>query len=143
MEEENELTQSIARALREEFGVPVALGPLPQGLTGPQFFVLRVRAVRRAYPARRILAQNEYRVDYLPADRLNARAACEAAAQRLFACLAVIGPDTAPLRGTKMACTFEDGLLHFSVRYDYFCRAPDTSQAMERIEVQVGGAQRS
>ncbi len=137
------ITKGISRALKAEFseleGLGIAAGPVRQGLVPPRFFVICREAKQKAYPSRRFLAENAFEVVYLPADKLNAREACAAAARRLFSCLAVIDAGFAALRGTKMRWETKDGALHFFVQYNYFFRVEENAERMEELALGVRG----
>lgn len=118
---EDPITGGICRAIANTFaGSRIALGPVRQGLRPPHFFVMCRKATQRVYLGRRFLAENEFRVTYLPADETRAREECAETAQALFVCLAEISTEKGTLRGTRMAGEFDRGQLNFSVRYDYF-----------------------
>ena len=131
------ITEGILAAIREEFGEGYTLytEAVKQGLKEPCFFITCISPNIRLYRGRRYLHTNGYTIQYLT-DAAEPRAECAAVAERLFGCLELITVDEDLMRGTGMNADIvaEDGLLNFTVNYDFFSYRPNEETKMDEFE---------
>ncbi len=131
------ITDGILAAISAEFGDGYTLytESVEQGLKEPCFFVTCISPNIRVYRGRRYLHTNGYVIQYLT-DAAEPRSECAAVAERLFGCLELITVDGDLMRGTDMNADIvtEEGLLNFTVNYDFFSYRPNDEPKMEEIE---------
>jgi len=136
----NSLIAAISRALNTEFGdgYSIYTESVEQGLEEPCFFVSCIKPSSRLFLGKRYFRENQFCLQYFPADIDRAREECNAVAERLYACLEYIDVAGNLTRGTKMNCEVVDDVLNFLVNYDMFVYKPDDTPAMADLTEKVG-----
>lgn len=135
----NSIIQSISISLNAEFGddYTIYTESVEQGLNEPCFFIFCLNPTNRVFLGKRYFRENGFCLQYLPADKDQAREECNAVAERLYSCLEYITVTGDLVRGTKMSYEVIDGVLNFFVNYDLFFYKAVPSDAMEEISQDV------
>lgn len=135
----NSIIQSISISLNAEFGddYTIYTESVEQGLNEPCFFIFCLNPTNRVFLGKRYFRENGFCLQYLPADKDQAREECNAVAERLYSCLEYITVTGDLVRGTKMSYEVIDGVLNFFVNYDLFFYKSTSSDAMEEISESV------
>lgn len=135
----NSIIESISISLNAEFGDEYITytESVEQGLNKPCFFLFCVNSTNRVFLGKRYLRENQFCLQYLPADEGRANEECNAVAKRLFSCLEYITVTGDLVRGTKMKYEIVDGVLNFFVNYDLFVYKVEPVDAMEEISEKV------
>lgn len=135
----NSIIESISISLNAEFGdeFTTYTESMEQGLNKPCFFLFCVNSTNRVFLGKRYLRENQFCLQYLPADEDRAKEKCNAVAERLFSCLEYITVTGDLVRGTKMKYEIVDGALNFFVNYDLFVYKVEPVDAMEEISEKV------
>ena len=135
----NSIAQSISISLNAEFGdaYTIYTESVEQGLNEPCFFLFCINPANRIFLGKRYFRENQFCIQYLPADRDREKEECNAVAERLFLCLEYITVTGDLVRGTKMKYEVVDGALNFFVNYDLFIYKEAASDAMEEISENV------
>jgi len=133
------IIDGILAALSEEFGDEYTLytESVMQGMKEPCFFVFCINPTNRLFLGKRYFRENQFCIQYFPADKDRAKEECNAVAERLFSCLEYITVTGDLVRGTKMKYEVVDGVLNFFVNYDLFVYKVAASDAMEEISENV------
>ncbi len=136
----NSIIESIAAALNSEFDGEYVIytESVEQGLKEPCFFVLCINPTSRMFFGRRYFKENQFCIQYFPADKSRKREECNEVAEKLFSCLECIPNGGDLIRGTKMNAEIADGILNFFVNYDLFVMKPTETAAMEEYSRNVG-----
>lgn len=118
----NSIIEAISISLNADFGdgYTVYTENEEQGLKEPCFFVSCINPTNNLYRDRRYFRQNQFCIQFFPADRNREKAECNDTAARLFECLETITVDGDLMRGDKMEYQIVDGVLNFFVNYDCF-----------------------
>ena len=129
------IIDGIISALYEEFGEGYRFytEAVEQGLQEPCFFVFCVSPGIRLFRGRRYLNTNQFAIQYLSGGD-EPMTDCNRVAERLFSCLELISVGGDLLRGTNAESTVADGVLTYTVNYDYFSYIPNTETEMESLE---------
>lgn len=135
----NSIIESISISLNAEFGddYTIYTESVEQGLNEPCFFIFCLNPTNRVFLGKRYFRENGFCLQYLPADKDQAREECNAVAERLYSCLEYITVTGDLVRGTKMSYEVIDGVLNFFVNYDLFFYKSTSSDAMEEISESV------
>jgi len=135
----NSIIQSISISLNAEFGddYTIYTESVEQGLNEPCFFIFCLNPANRVFLGKRYFRENGFCLQYLPADKDQAREECNAIAERLYSCLEYITVTGDLVRGTKMNYEVVDGVLNFFVNFDLFVYKVAPSDAMEEISQDV------
>ncbi len=136
----NSIIESIAVALNSEFGseYTVYTESIEQGLKEPCFFVLCINTASRIFFDKRYFKENQFCIQYFPADKLRKREECNEVNERLFSCLEYVLNGGDLIRGTKMNGEIVDGILNFFVNYDLFVKKPSEFNPMEEYSQNIG-----
>lgn len=135
----NSIIEAISISLNAEFGddYTTYTESIEQGLNKPCFFVFCINPTNRVFFGKRYFRQNQFCIQFFPADESRANEDCNAVAERLFSCLEYITVTEDLVRGTKMKYEIVDGVLNFFVNYDMFVYKVEPSDAMEEISENV------
>jgi len=135
----NSIIESISISLNAEFGdgYTIYTESVGQGLQEPCFFVSCINPSSRPFLGKRYFRENQFCLQYFPADTDRAREECNAVAERLYTCLEYISVAGNLTRGTKMSYEVVDDVLNFFVNYDMFVYKAATSDAMEDLSQNV------
>ncbi len=135
----NSIIESIASSLKAEFGDGYACCTEAAGADAncPCFFISCVSAASRSLLGKRYFRENQFRLQYFPADKDRAKEECNAVAERLFSCLEYISVAENFIRGMKMKYEVAEGVLSFFVNYDLFVYRTAAFDAMEEISQNV------
>lgn len=135
----NSIIESISISLNAEFGdeYTTYTESIEQGLNEPCFFLSCINPTNRVYLGKRYFRENQFCIQYFPADKDQAKEECNAVAERLFSCLEYITVTGNLVRGTKMKYEVVDGVLNFFVNYDLFVFMAADSDAMENLSADV------
>lgn len=135
----NSIIESISISLNAEFGddYTTYAESVEQDLEEPCFFVFCINPTNRLFLGKRYFRENQFCLQYFPADKGRAREECNAVAERLYSCLEYITVTGDLVRGTKMKYEIVDGVLNFFVNYDLFVYKVTASDAMEEISEKV------
>ena len=130
----NLIIEAVGIALREEFGesYEIYMKELEQGLKGPCFFISCQNSANEPLRGQRYFRRNQLRIRYFP-ESGEIQPECNDIAERMRQCLEYVTVDggNRPIRGTKMNYEVIDGVLNFSVNYDYFvCIRKEETPAM-------------
>lgn len=131
----NSIIKGIAESLTEEFGsgYKIYADNIEQGLKEPCFFVFCLEPTDRIFLGTRYFRENQMCVQYFPADKSRTNKECNQVVERLFDCLEYITVDGDLTRGTQMKANVTDGVLSFSINYDFFVYKTKESSAMEEM----------
>lgn len=135
----NSIIESIGISLNTEFGDGYTryTEAAEADLNPPCFLISCVNAASRIFLGKRYFSENQFRVQYFPADKDRAGEECNAVAERLSSCLEYITVTGDLMRGMKMKYEVTDGVLNFFVNYDLFVYKTSASDAMEEISQNV------
>ncbi len=135
----NSIIESISISLNAEFGddYTTYTESVEQGLNEPCFFVSCINPTNRVFLGKRYFRENQFCIQYFPADKDRAKEECNAVAERLFPCLEYITVTGDLVRGTKMKYEVVDGVLNFFVNYDLFVYKVADSIHMEDLSQDV------
>ena len=135
----NSITQSISISLNAEFGdeYTTYTESVEQGLNEPCFFPFCLNPTNRVFLGKRYFRENQFCIQYFPADKDRAKEECNAVAERLFSCLEYITVNGDSVRGTEMKSEMVDKVLNFFVNYDMFVYKAVDSDAMEDLSQNV------
>lgn len=135
----NSIIEAISISLNAEFGddYTTYTESIEQGLNKPCFFVFCIDPTNRVFFGKRYFRQNQFCIQFFPADESRANEDCNAVAYRLFSCLEYITVTGDLVRGTKMKYEVVDGVLNFFVNYDLFVYKVAAYDAMEEISENV------
>lgn len=118
----NSIIAAVSQALNAEFGDACAVytEKIVQGLREPCFFIACINPTNKPFPNKRYFRENQFCLQYFPADTNRAREECNAVAEQLYWCLEYISVAGDLTRGTQMHYEVIDDVLHFFVNYDMF-----------------------
>lgn len=135
----NSIIELIGVSLNAEFGDEYIIytESIEQGLSEPCFFLFCINPTSRVFLKNRYFRENQFCIQYFPADKDRAKEECNAVAERLFLCLEYITVTGDLVRGTKMKYEIIDGVLNFFVNYDLFVYKVVTPDVMEEISENV------
>lgn len=135
----NSIIESISISLNAEFGdkYTTYTESVEQGLNEPCFFLFCINPTNRVFLGKRYFRENQFCIQYFPADKDRTKEECSAVAERLFQCLELITVTGDLVRGTKMKYEIVDGVLNFFVNYDLFVYKVEDSVPMEEISESV------
>lgn len=135
----NSIIESIGVSLNAEFGDEYIIytESIEQGLSEPCFFLFCINPTSQIFLKNRYFRENQFCIQYFPADKDRAKEECNAVAERLFLCLEYITVTGDLVRGTKMKYEIIDGVLNFFVNYDLFVYKVVTPDVMEEISENV------
>lgn len=135
----NSIIESISISLNAEFGdeYTTYTESVEQGLNEPCFFVFCINPTNRVFLGKRYFRENQFCIQYFPANKKRVREECNAVAERLFSCLEYLTANGDSVRGTKMKSEMVDGVLNFFVNYDMFVYKAAASDAMEDLSQEV------
>ena len=136
----NKIVEAIGLALNAEFGsdINIYTEKVEQGLQKPCFFIACVNQARQLWRGRMYRRENQFCLQYFPADIGRVREECNAVAERLFSCLEFLPVGAKKLRGCKMHYEIIDNTLHFFVNYDFLAEQAQDTPAMTELAEQVG-----
>lgn len=82
----NSIIESISISLNAEFGdeYTTYTESVEQGLNEPCFFVFCINPTNRVFLGKRYFRENQFCIQYFPADKDRAKEECNAVAERLF-----------------------------------------------------------
>ena len=135
----NSIIAAISIALNAEFGdeYNIYTEEVKQGLEEPCFFVFCINPTSRPLLGKRYLRENQFCLQYFPADTGRVKAECNAVAERLYLALEYISVAGNLTRGTQMRCEVIDNVLNFFVNYDMFVYRPDDTPAMVELSENI------
>lgn len=135
----NELIAAISQALNAEFGDDYTIysEEVVQGLQEPCFFIACINPTNELFLNKRYFRENQFCLQYFPADTMRAREECNAVAERLYWCLEHISVAGDLLRGTKMRYEVVDDVLNFFVNYDLFVERLENTPTMTELSKNV------
>ena len=135
----NSIIESISISLNAEFGdeYTTYTESVEQGLNEPCFFLFCINPTNRVFLGNRYFRENQFCIQYFPADKDRAKEECNAVAERLFLCLEYITVGDDLMRGAKMKYEVVDSVLNFFVNYDLFVYKITDSNVMEEISADV------
>lgn len=135
----NSIIESISISLNAEFGdeYTTYTESVEQGLNEPCFFLSCINPTNRVFLGKRYFRENQFCIQYFPADKDRAKEECNAVAERLFLCLEYITVGDDLMRGAKMKYEVVDSVLNFFVNYDLFVYKITDSNVMEEISADV------
>ena len=133
----NSIIEAISIALNAEFGddFTTYTEKEEQGLKEPCFFISTLEPTHNLFRDRRYFKQQQFCIQFFPADRDRAKAECNDTAERLYSCLETITVDGDLMRGDKMNYKIVDEVLNFFVNYDCFVIKKYDSESMETLEI--------
>lgn len=136
----NSILEAISIALNAEFGddYKIYTEDVKQGLTEPCFFIYCVNPTHTLYlglkdSPQRYYRENQFCIQYFPADAQGKKEECNTVAERLEFCLEWITVADDLVMGSKMQYEVVDGILFFFVNYNLFVRKETDSTAMEEF----------
>lgn len=130
----NIIIAGISNALFEEFGYKNHMEEIKQDLKEPCFFISCINPAFRRYLGTRYFQQNEFVIQYFPESKSNAKAECNAVAERMDWCLEVIQTDAGDIRGNNMNYKIVDGVLNYFINYDCFIYRVEQKNVMEQVK---------
>lgn len=135
----NSIIETISISLNAEFGndYTTYTESVEQGLNEPCFFVSCINPTNRLFLGKRYFRENQFCIQYFPADKGRVKEECNAVAERLYFCLECIDVSGDLVRGTKMKYEVVDEVLNFFVNYDLFVYKAEKSEAMTEISEKV------
>lgn len=135
----NSIIESISISLNAEFGdkYTTYTESVEQGLNEPCFFLFCINPTNRVFLGKRYFRENQFCIQYFPADKDRKKEEYNAVAERLFSCLEYINVTGDLVRGTKMKSEMVDGVLNFFVNYDLFVRKVEEADTMEELSQSV------
>lgn len=139
MDSINLITNAISVSLNGEFGDGYKnyTEEVKQGLIEPCFFISCINPTHNLFLGKRYFRENQFCIQYFPADKQNPKAECHAVAERMEFCLEWITVTGDLVRGSKMKYEIVDGILNFFVNYDMFVYRTEESVAMEDVSQNI------
>lgn len=135
----NSIIAAISQALNAEFGdgYNIYTEEVKQGLSEPCFFISCINPTNKLFLGKRYFRENQFCLQYFPADSSRAREECNAVAERLYWALEYIRVAGDLTRGTQMRYEVADDVLNFFVNYDMFVYRLDDTPAMAELSKNV------
>ena len=135
----NEVIDGIVAALNAEFDpIPVYTEEVEQGLVEPSFSVRCINDKFSHFRGDRYFRESLFEILYFPPED-SRKNNSNGVVQRLFLCLEYIRAGNDILRGTKMDSHMEDGVIIFTLHYDYFVIRTSDGDKMETLTVRING----
>lgn len=135
----NALIDGVVSAIDAEFGegYPIHTDTVDQGLVEPCFTVRIVKPIISQFLGKRYLNKNLVSVQYFPSV-YGDNAEINDVISRLYSILEIISVSGVPTRGTDAEPHVEDGVLIFTINYDYFTIQVTDEDPLEDIIVKGG-----
>jgi hypothetical protein len=135
----NSIIQSISISLNAEFGDTYKnyTEDVKQGLKEPCFFISCINPTHNLFLGKRYFRENQFCIQYFPADKQRVKEECNSVAERMEFCLEWLTVTGDLVRGSKMRYEVVDGILNFFVNYDLFVYKVADSVPMEEISENV------
>lgn len=105
-----------------------------QGLKEPCFFISTLEPTHNLFHDRRYFKQQQFCIQFFPANRSREKAECNDIAERLEECLETITVDGDLMHGDKMNHKIVDNVLNFFVNYDCFVIKKRNDELMETLD---------
>jgi len=133
----NDIVSGIAEKLYEAYGEGYEIYPesVKQGLEEPCFSISCANHTDRPMPGTRHFRSNLFSVKYFPKSDINSKAECYDVIDKLFTALEYITVSGNLRRGTNMSGQIVDGVLVFTVNYDFYVRAVPELNPMETLSI--------
>ena len=128
---------AVKAALKEEFGDSYAIHT-EEELQEAGFFITCPSLAETLFVGKRYFRQNGLCIRYVPKTEEKQKE-CMDTAERLLQCLEYItvSGEGKPMRGTKMKCEINSGVLKFLVNYDCFVCRTQQQDPMESLKTGI------
>jgi hypothetical protein len=135
----NSIIEAISISLNAEFGDSYKnyTEEVKQGLKEPCFFISCINPTHNLFLGKRYFRENQFCIQYFPADKQRAKEECNSVAERMEFCLEWLTVTGDLVRGSKMKYEVVDGILNFFVNYDLFVYKVTDSDTMDSISENV------
>ena len=129
----NDIVDGISEKLNETFGHEIYTEQVKQGLTPPCFLISLINPASTRVVGPRQLRTNLFSIQYFPKSSTAARAECLDIQDGLFDALSCITVNGDLVRDTNMSGQMVDGVLIFTVNYNFYTRTVIESDPMEEF----------
>lgn len=128
------IIEAISFVLNKEFGDECKnyTERREQDMNVPCFFIFCSTSKKKHFSDKKYFRSNVFCIEYTPSTE-NVRTECNKVAESLFECLEYIDVDGILLRGAEMEAEIKEGMLFFSLNYDFFVYKQDVSEKMEQV----------
>ncbi len=116
----NRIIDGVVKALDEAFSLPIYTENTEQGLTEPCFSVYTATPTEKLFLGKRYLKHTPVVVNYFPSSGLDQKSECNSIIDELFNVLEYIEVNDSTERGSNMNAVISDGVVVFTVDYDFF-----------------------
>ena len=131
----NAAITGISIALNVAFGdgYEIHCEEIKQDMKVPCFFISPLNPSIRGYPGKRYRRENRFMIQYFPESEYDANMECMDTAEKMFWCLEQIKIGNKPIRGYNMNYEIVDGILNFTVDYNFFVHKTENMERMHRM----------
>ena len=135
----NDVITGISTALNAAFGdgYEIYREEIKQDMKEPCFFISIINPSIREYPGKRYRRENRFMIQYFPESEYNANAECISVAEKMLWCLEQMRTDAGAIRGHNMNYEIIDGILNFTVDYNFFVRKTGGAEKMNRMRSNI------
>lgn len=135
----NSIIKSISISLNAEFGDSYRnyTEKVKQGLKEPCFFISCINPTHNLFLGKRYFRENQFCIQYFPADKSREKEECNEVAERMEFCLEWLNVTGDLVQGTRMRYEVVDGVLNFFVNYNLFVYKVVDAVPMEEISQNV------
>ena len=125
----NDVLSAIVTAIYDKFGCEVYKERIEQGLNEPCFFVQSISPTSIVTISNRRRREYQYAITYFPADN-GAYTAFNDVIEELLEVLELIDVNGSKVRGKDVSAVVNDGVLVFTITYDFFTITPPIDETM-------------
>lgn len=131
----NNVITGISTALNTAFGDGYEIHgeEIKQDMEEPCFFISTINPSTQEYPGKRYKRENRFMIQYFPESKYDSNTECISAAEKMFWCLDQIRIGDNSIRGYNMNYEIVDGILNFTVDYNFFVRRTEKTHRMQRM----------
>lgn len=135
----NSIIKSISISLNAEFGDSYRnyTEKVKQGLKEPCFFISCINPTHNLFLGKRYFRENQFCIQYFPADKSREKEECNEVAERMEFCLEWLNVTGDLVQGIRMRYEVVDGVLNFFVNYNLFVYKVVDAVPMEEISQNV------
>lgn len=134
----SKVIDGVCSTISQEFedGYDIFTDSVPQNLPTPCFFARIIAPASNRFRNNRYRDTNKIEVQYIPMSETEPNLECYEVIDRLNDCLADITIDGSIVHGSNLSGEVTDGILNYSVNYDFFTVKPtEEIDKMEDIRI--------
>lgn len=107
---------------------------IKQDMREPCFFISLFHPSIRGYPGQRYKRENRFMIQYFPESEYETNTECIRAAEIMLWCLEQVRIGDVLVRGSNMNYEIADGILNFTVDYNFFVHRTGSIDRMQRMK---------